>query len=129
MSCRLAYGVIAPNDPEKLYEALVTTTEQRSSHDILTLTTTYKECTEKESKNSNSQPVSSDPGELRKPQEPFEKLSDRQIKKARHHYFTVSMLKEICNFYKLPFKFRDSKGVQMSKIKEMTHECHCSVEG
>ena len=66
MSCRLACGVIAPNDSDKLYEALVTTTEQRSSHDILTLTTAYKECTDKEFKNSNSRPVCYEPEELRK---------------------------------------------------------------
>ena len=42
MSCRLVCGVIAPNDPNKLYEALVTATEKQSSHDILTLTTAYK---------------------------------------------------------------------------------------
>ena len=42
MSCRLVCGVIAPNDPDKLHEALVTATEKQSSHDILTLTTVYK---------------------------------------------------------------------------------------
>ena len=33
------------------------------------------------------------------------------------------MLKEICTFFELPFKSRDSKAFVMSKIKEMTHEC------
>ena len=42
MSCRLVWGVIAPNDPDKLYEALVKATEKRSSHAILTLTTAHK---------------------------------------------------------------------------------------
>ena len=51
------------------------------------------------------------------------------VKKDKLNYFTVSMLKEICTFFELPFKSRDSKAVLMSKIKEMTHECQCSVEG
>ena len=51
------------------------------------------------------------------------------VKKEKLNYFTVSMLKEICTFYELPFKSRDSKAVLMSKIKEMTYECQCSVEG
>ena len=44
------------------------------------------------------------------------------------NYFTVSMLKESCTFFELLFKSRDSKAVLMSKIKEMTHECQCSVK-
>ena len=51
------------------------------------------------------------------------------IKKEKLNYFPVSMLKEICTFFKLPFKSMDSKSVLMSKIKEMTNECQCSVEG
>ena len=51
------------------------------------------------------------------------------VKKDKLHYFTVSMLKEICTFFELPFKYWDSKAVLMSKIEEMTHECQCSVEG
>jgi len=51
------------------------------------------------------------------------------VKKEKLNYFTVSMLKEICTFFELPFKSRDSKAVLMLKIKEMTHECQCSVEG
>ena len=51
------------------------------------------------------------------------------VKKENLKYFTVSMLKDICTFFELPFKSRDSKAVLMSKIKEMTHECQCSVEG
>ena len=42
MSCQLVCGVIAPNDPDKLYEALVAAAEKQSSHDILTLTTAYE---------------------------------------------------------------------------------------
>ena len=51
------------------------------------------------------------------------------VKKEKLNHFTVSMLKEICTFFELPFKSRDSKALLMSKIKEMTHECQCSVEG
>ena len=54
MSCRLVCGVIAPNDPDKLYEALLTATEKQSSNNSI------QECTDKESKNSNSQPVCSE---------------------------------------------------------------------
>jgi len=50
------------------------------------------------------------------------------VKKKKLNYFTVSMLKEICTFFELPFKSRNSKAVLMSKIKEMTHECQCSVK-
>ena len=42
MSCRLVCGVIAQNDPDKLYKALLTTTEKQGLHDILWLTTAYK---------------------------------------------------------------------------------------
>ena len=41
------------------------------------------------------------------------------VKKEKLNYFTVSMLKEICTFFELPFKSRDSKALLMSKIKEM----------
>ena len=51
------------------------------------------------------------------------------VKKEKLNNFTVFMLKEICTFYELPFKSRDSKAVLRSKIKEMTYECQCSVEG
>ena len=51
------------------------------------------------------------------------------VKEEKLNYFTVSMLKEICTFFEFPFKSRDSKAFLMSKIKEMTHECQCSVEG
>ena len=86
MSCRLVCGSIAPNDPDKLYEALVTAIEKQSSHDILTLTTAYKNTP---TKNLKIQILSLyilnySTEELKKLHEPFEKLSDRQIKKARH---------------------------------------------
>ena len=51
------------------------------------------------------------------------------VKKEKLNYFTVSMLTEIYTFFKLPFKSRDPKAVLMSKIKEMTDEYQCSVEG
>ena len=40
------------------------------------------------------------------------------VKKDKLNYFTVSMFKEICTFFELPFKSRDSKAVLMSKIKK-----------
>ena len=85
MSCRLVCGVIAPNDPDKLYEALVTATEKRSSHDILTLTTAYKNAPTKNLKIQilSLYVLNYSTEELKKLHEPFEKLSDRQIKKAR----------------------------------------------
>ena len=49
------------------------------------------------------------------------------VKKEKLNYFTVSMLKEFCTFFELPFKSRDSKAVLMSKIKEMTHECRRTI--
>ena len=51
------------------------------------------------------------------------------VKKEKLNHLTVSMPKEICTFFELPFKSRDFKVLLMSKIKEMIHECHCSVEG
>ena len=42
MSCRLVCGVIAPNDADKVYEALVTATDNQGLHDILSLTTAFK---------------------------------------------------------------------------------------
>ena len=49
------------------------------------------------------------------------------VKKEKLNYFTVSMLKEFCTFFELPFKSRDSKAFLMSKIKEMTHECRRTI--
>ena len=49
------------------------------------------------------------------------------VKKEKLNYFTVSMLMEICTFLELPNKSRDPKAFLMSKKKEMTHECQCSV--
>ena len=51
------------------------------------------------------------------------------VKKEKLNYFTVSILKEICTLFELPFKSRNSKAVLMSKIEEMTHKCWCAVEG
>ena len=85
MSCRLVCGVIAPNDPDKLYEARVTATEKRISHGILTLTTAYKNAPTKNLKIQilSLYVLNYSTEELKKLHEPFEKLSDRQIKKAR----------------------------------------------
>ena len=76
MSCRLVCGVIAPNDPDKLYEALVKATEKQGLHDILSLTTAYKNAP---TKNLKIQILS-----LYVLNYSTEELSDRQIKKARH---------------------------------------------
>ena len=78
-------GVIAPNDPDKLYEARVTATEKRISHGILTLTTAYKNAPTKNLKIQilSLYVLNYSTEELEKLHEPFEKLSDRQIKKAR----------------------------------------------
>ena len=112
MSCRLVCGVIAPNDPDKLYEALVTATEKRSSHDILTLTTAYKNAPTKNRKiqilrlyvlNYRTEE------ELKKLHEPFEKLSDRQIKKAR--------LQTKMNGPGLPLKKAISHRVRIDMVK------------
>ena len=86
MSCQLVCGVIASNDPDKLYEALVTATEKQGLHDILLLTTAYKNAP---TKNLKIQILSLYvlnylTEELKKLHGPFEKLSDWQIKKARH---------------------------------------------
>ena len=85
MSCQLVCGVIAPNDPDKLYEARVTATEKRISHGILTLTTAYKNAPTKNLKIQilSLYVLNYSTEELKKLHEPFEKLSDRQIKKAR----------------------------------------------
>ena len=44
------------------------------------------------------------------------------VKKDKLNYFTVSMLKEICTFFELPFKSRDSKAVLMSKVKNKRND-------
>ena len=86
MSCRLVCSVIAPNDSDKLYKALVMAREKQSSHDILTLTTAYKNAPTKNLKIQilSLYVLNYSTEELKKLHEPFEKLSDRQIKKARH---------------------------------------------
>ena len=78
-------GVIAPNDPDKLYEAVVTATDKRSSYDILTLTKAYENAPTKNLKIQilRLYVLNYSTEELEKLREPFEKLSDRQIKKAR----------------------------------------------
>ena len=49
-------------------------------------------------------------------------------RKAKLRSFTVSILKEICLFFELPFKSRDTKAVLVSKVKQMTSEFPCSTE-
>ena len=44
------------------------------------------------------------------------------VKKDKLNYFTVSMLTEICTFFELPFNFRDSKAVLMSKVKNKRND-------
>lgn len=41
--------------------------------------------------------------------------------------FTVSMLKDICTFFDLSFKSRDTKAVLISKVKQMISGCSCST--
>ena len=87
MSCGLVCSVIAPNDSDKLYKALVMAREKQSSHDILTLTTAYKNAPTKNLKIQilSLYVLNYSTEELKKLHDPFEKLqSDRQIKKARH---------------------------------------------
>ena len=50
------------------------------------------------------------------------------VKKNNLNAFTVSMLKEICKFFELTFKSRDTKAVLISKVKQMTSECSCSSD-
>ena len=71
--------------PRCLYEARVTATEKRISHGILTLTTAYKNAPTKNLKIQilSLYVLNYSTEELEKLHEPFEKLSDRQIKKAR----------------------------------------------
>ena len=40
------------------------------------------------------------------------------VKEEKLNYFTVSTLKEICTFFELPFKSRDSKAVLMWKKRK-----------
>ena len=79
MSCRLVCGVIAPNNPDKLYEALVTTTEKQGLHDILSLTTAYNNAPTKNLKIQifSLYILNYSTEELKKLHGPFEKLSDR----------------------------------------------------
>ena len=85
VSCRVVCSVIAPGDGDKLYEALMATKNMQRSNDLVTLVTAYKNAP---SKNLKTQILSLyalnySYDELKKLHEPFEDLSDRQIKKAR----------------------------------------------
>ena len=78
ISCRLLCSVIAPNDLDKLYEALVMAREKQSSHDILKLTTAYKNAPTKNLKIQilSLYVLNYSTEELKKLHEPFEKPSD-----------------------------------------------------
>ena len=39
--------------------------------------------------------------------------------------FTVKMLKEICNYFEIPFKSRDTKSVLVDKVTQMVSSCSC----
>lgn len=39
--------------------------------------------------------------------------------------FTVKMLREVCNYFEIPFKSRDTKGVLVDKVTEMVSSCSC----
>lgn len=40
--------------------------------------------------------------------------------------FTVKILKDICEYFDLTFKSRDTKAIRLSKITRMVKECSCS---
>ena len=82
-SCRMVCNVIAPKDGDKLYEAL---TMANMSNDLASLTTAYKTAPTKILKTQilSLYALNYSNEELKTLHEPFEKLSDRQIKKARH---------------------------------------------
>lgn len=85
MSCRIVCGVIAPNSKEKLYEALTMANKVQMSNDLVALSTAYKNAPTKSLKTQilSLYALNYSFEELKKLHEPFEKLSDRQIKKAR----------------------------------------------
>ena len=87
-ACRAVCNVIAPRDSEELLQAFKTpAVNEVCSDDLITLITAYKQAP---SKNLKTQILSIYAPRysarfLKKIHEPFEKLSDRQIKKARAH--------------------------------------------
>ena len=87
-ACRAACNVIAPRDSEKLLQAFQDSkTTEVCSDDLTSLITAYKHAP---TRNLKTQILSIYAPRysarfLKKMHEPFEKLSDRQIKKARTH--------------------------------------------
>lgn len=93
-ACRAVCGVIAPRDSEKLLEAFQDSASVNvCSNDLQALIVAYKNAP---SRNLKTQILSLYPPRysgrfLKKMHEPFEKLSDRQIKKARAHAKNVGV--------------------------------------
>ena len=87
-TCRALCNVIAPKDSEELLQAFkAPITNEVCSGDLKSLITAYKQAP---SRNLKTQilmiyATSSSARFLKKMHQPFEKLSDRQIKKARAH--------------------------------------------
>jgi len=40
----------------------------------------------------------------------------------------AKMLRQICTHFDLPFQFRDTKAVLVTKVKEMVSECSCNTQ-
>ena len=84
-ACRAVCKVIAPNDSEKLLDAFRQAQEESETDDLKTLLSAYRNAP---TKNVKTQILSIYAGRylskfLKQVHAPFEKLSDRQIKKAR----------------------------------------------
>ena len=93
-ACRAVCSVIAPSDSEKLLQAFQNSTSVNvCSNDLQALIVAYKNAP---SRNLKTQILSLYAPRysgrfLKKMHEPFEKLSDRQIKKARAHAKNVGV--------------------------------------
>lgn len=86
--CRAVCNVIAPKDKEELLEAFkATVTNEVCSGDLKSLITAYKQTPSKKQKTPilSMYATSYSAKFLKKMHHLFEKLSDRQIKKARTH--------------------------------------------
>ena len=42
------------------------------------------------------------------------------------HLFNVSMLKDMCRYFEIPYKSRDPKRDLLAKVSELVKECECS---
>ena len=49
-------------------------------------------------------------------------------RKGKLSSFAVSMLKDICTFFEVPFRSKDTKVILISKVKQMISECPCSAK-